>query len=426
MHRLDKNKILDEITIFYLKSPDFNGIPASELSRKLEVEFSELIDFLRELISERKVGALYIPPFVNPHVIRRGFESTDMQIERLTDPETEVICLYPFPIHLQEVVDHSNYENKPYELALALGSPQVIHRSFDLSVLEFYRNDPRYIYENDDVRGHISYNNADHLSERDRIVLEKFGFSYDADLNRAVAVFVYHLARLSPEHQQIWKAKELGDDYELHPDFYRNAILGEWGEKVSIFDAFASELYLIRQMTQGMDRPPLFREDYGEYNENKPRKFGFLVRPTLEEFNDFIHLLDKMISENINKKFFQKEVPYETEIERRDGKIQVQPKGTLQILDDWVRKFFRPADGWQDWDEAIQAFKEVRKKRQEPAHVINENVFDQKYFKEQRELTIHAYQGMRTLRMALENHPKVRNLDINIPDYLRESKIWTR
>ena len=403
----------------------FNGIPSAELSRRLGIEFSKLLDFLRELISEEKIGILYYPTFINPHVIRRGFEPTDKQIERLTNPETEVICLYPLSIHLQEIVNHSEYQNEPYELALALGSPQVVHRSFDLSVLEYYRNDPRYIYKNDDVRGHISYN-ADDLPEGDQIVLETFGFSYDADLNRAVAVFVYHLARLSPEHQQIWRAKELEGDYELHPDYYRNTILGEWGEKVSIFDAFANELYLIRQMTQGMNRPSLFREDYGEYNENKPRKFGFLVRPTLEEFNDFVHLLDKMISENINKEFFQSEVSYETEIERRDGRIQIQPKGTLQILDDWIRKFFRPANGWQYWDETIQAFKEVRKKRQKPAHAINENVFDQKYFKEQRELIIRAYEGIFTLRMMLGCHPQVRALNIDIPEHLQEGKIWTR
>ena len=133
-----------------------------------------------------------------------------------------------------------------------------------------------------------------------------------------------------------------------------------------------------------------------------------------------------MISENINKEFFRNEVPYEIEIERRDGRIQIQPKGTLQILDDWIRKFFRPADGWQDWDEAIQAFKEIRKKRQKPAHSIDENVFDEKYFEEQIELMIRVYEGMRILRMALENHPMVRNLSIDIPDYLREAKIWTR
>ena len=424
MHRLKKNKILDEITKFYLESPDFNGIPSSELSRRLGVRFNELSDFLTELISEGKVGILYVPTFINPHIIRRGFESESEQIERLANPETRNICLYPRSAHLQEVVNRSNYENKPYRLVLALGSTQLAYRSFDLTVLEHYRNDPRYTYETDDIKGHICYN-SDQMLEHNRTMLESFGFSYDSDLNRAVAVFVRYLAGLSPEHQQIWKVNELAGNYDLHPDYYKNAIIGKWREHESIFTAFVEELHLICQMTIGMNRLSLFRTDYGENRDSKPKKFGFLVRPTLEEFNSFVHLLDKMISENINKKFFQSEVSYETEIERQDGRIEVRPKGTLQILDEWIRRFFRPTDGWRDWDEAIQAFKEVRKKRQKPAHRIDENIFDQKYFKEQRELIIRAYGGMRTLRMVLENHPMVRNLDIDIPDYLREAKIRT-
>lgn len=177
-------------------------------------------------------------------------------------------------------------------------------------------------------------------------------------------------------------------------------------------------------MTAGMGRPPLFKKDYGKYGENKPGKFGFLVRPTSEEFNNFILLLDKMISDNINKAFFQNEVPYETEIERKDGKIQVQQKGTLQILNDWIRKFYRTND-WTPWEEAIQTFRGIREKRQKPAHAIDENVFDQKYFREQRELMIRAYEGVRTLRLMFENNPKVKSLGIEIPDYLRDGKIWT-
>ena len=424
MHGLNKNRILQEITRFYLESPNFNGTSPAELSRRLSVEFSEIFDFLTELISEEKVGILYAPTFINPHIIRLGFEAVDKQIERLTNPETEIICLYPLPGHLQKVVNQANYQNEPYKLTLALGSPQLAYRSFEISVLEYYRNDPRYTYRTDDIKGHICYS-SDQMATHNQTMLESFGFSYDSNLNRAVVVFVCYLARLSSEHQQIWKAHELTGNYTLHPDYYKNTIVGEWREHESIFTAFVEELHLIFQMTAGMNRPPLFRTDYGENRSSKPKKFGLLVRPTLEEFNSFVHLLDKMISENVNRKFFQKEVPYETEIERKDGKIQVQSKGTLQILDDWVRKFFRPADGWQDWDEAIQAFKEVRKKRQRPGHAIDENVFNQQYFKEQRELMIRAYKGMRTLRMVLENHPKIRVLDIDIPDYLQEAKIRT-
>lgn len=423
MNGLNEIKILHEITRFYLKSPDFNGISSKELSLRLGVGFDELFDFLRDLISERKVGILHIPPFGNPSIIQIGFKSECEQIEHLTNPDTRTICLYPRPVHLQKIVNRAEYGGEPYKLALALGSPQLAFRSFDLSVLEYYRNDPRYMYENDDIRGRICYN-SEQMAESDKTMLESFGFSYDADLNRAVAVFLRYLVRLSPEHQQIWKAKELPGNYKLHTDYYTNMIKGDWREHESIFQAFVDEVHLICQMTTGMGRSALFRKDFGKDREDKPKKFGFLVRPTLEEFYDFVHLLDKMISDNINRKFFQNEVPYETEKARNDGKIQVQPKGTLNILDDWMKTFYH-TDNWEPWVETLKAFKEIRQKRQIPGHVIDEDVFDQKYLKEQRDLMLRAYNGMRILRMIFENHPQVRHLNIVIPDYLREGKIRT-
>jgi len=198
--------------------------------------------------------------------------------------------------YLQEVIDRSEYENRPYILALALGSPQLDFKAFDLSVLEFYRNDPRYIYENNDIRGLISisdeYFESESVPESDQVLLDSFGFCYDDALNRAVAVFVRYLADLSPEHQQIWKAKELQGEYKLHSDYYRNTILGDWGEGISIFDAFVEELQLINKMAETMGHPALFKNDF---RDGKPRKFGFLVRPTLESYNEFVLLLDKMI-----------------------------------------------------------------------------------------------------------------------------------
>jgi hypothetical protein len=147
------------------------------------------------------------------------------------------------------------------------------------------------------------------------------------------------------------------------------------------------------------------------------------VRPTLEEFNDFVLLLDKTLSDNINKDFFQNDVSYETELKRPDGKVQVQQKGTLQILDDWVRKNFRPAD-WKLWDESIKALRDVRTARQKPAHAIDENVFDQKYIKDQRDLIIRVYSAIRTVRLILANHPKVQAAEIEIPEWVRNGEIW--
>ena len=423
MTMIGKDTILDEITKFYLESGDFNGIHSTELSHRLNFGFNEFCDLLRELISEKKVGILFSPPIGNPHIIQIGFDPEDNQIERLNNLENELCCLYPRPAHLKKVVNRSEYANEPYKLELALGCPQLDFRSFDPSVLEHYRNDPRYMYETDDISGHICYD-SENMAERDKTMLESFGFSYNGGDNRAVAVFLRYLVRLSPEHQQIWKAKELEAEYVLHPDYYRKAILGDWREHESIFKAFLDELHLVCQMTTAMERPSLFRVDFGKERDSRHKKFSFLIRPTLEEFSGFVHLLDKMISENIDKDFFQNEVSYEEEIQRKHGKIQVQEKGTLRILDDWMRKSFRTND-WQSWDEAIKAFKKVRKIRQKPAHAIDRDVFDQKYFKEQRELMIRAYNGMRILRMIFENHPMVRSSAIGVPEYLQEVKIWT-
>jgi hypothetical protein len=423
-----KSRMLYEITSHYLQSEDFNGIPASDLRKRFGGDPDELLAALAELIVEEKIGVIYADVHLNPHIIRTGFEPKETQISKLGTKAFEESCLYPRPEHLRSVVERSGYQGRPYSLCLALGDPQLSYRAFDLAALEHYRNDPRYVYKNDDISGFISvsdaYYSSNQVPERDKVLVETFGFAYDADLDRAVAVFLRYLADLSPEHQQMWKARELDGDYRLHPDYFRTAILGELGERVPICAAFLKELYTINLMATAMGRPNLFLQDFGEYGEARPDKFTFLVRPTLEEFNAFVLLLDKVLSDNINRGFFRNEVAFEKETRRTDGKIQVQANGTLQILDDWLRKFARPVS-WDPWDESIQALRDLRKLRQKPAHVIDENAFDQKYFKSQRELIIKVYNAVRTLRLMLENHPAVQIAGIEIPDWLREAKIWT-
>lgn len=414
--------ILKEVTQFYLDSRDFNGIPTRQLEGKLKVDWSKLCDPLQELISKDLVGIIFPSTDVNPHVIRVGFETT--QIEKLNKVDPHHACVYPRPKHLATVVDKKDYSGEPFKLEMALGMPQLAYHSFELSVLEFYRNDPRYAYQSDDINGNIYYD-SEELQESDKVLLQTFGFSYDENYNRAVAVFNRYLSDLSSEHQLIWKAKQLNGDYKLHPDYYRNTVIGDWGERVPICSAFLKELFIINQMANAMGRPPLFHQDFGEYGEDKPQRFGFLIRTTLEEFNNFVLLLDKMLSDNINKKFFQNEVPYVREIKRKDGKIEVQNKGTLQIIDEWTHKYFNPYD-WEPWDNSINTLKEIRRMRQKPAHAIDENIFDQRYFKEQRELIIKAYSAVRTIRLLFANHPMVKSAKIDIPDWLQKGLIWTK
>ena len=78
---------------------------------------------------------------------------------------------------------------------LAQGAAQLEFRAFDLSVLEFYRNDPRYHYTTDDIHGSISVRQEHSgLRDSDQVFLQTFGYCYDEDVNRAVAVFLRYLA----------------------------------------------------------------------------------------------------------------------------------------------------------------------------------------------------------------------------------------
>lgn len=250
-------------------------------------------------------------------------------------------------------------------------------------------------------------------------MLETFGFAYDPDLNRAVAAYLRYLHRLSPEHQRIWHAKLLAGDYKLHPDYWRTTH-GHWPEGVSIFAAFLEEMRHINEMARLIGRPRLFRQEY--YDEGRPREFAFLIRPTLKEFNSFVHLLDKMVSDNITVDFFGHDVPLEEERERGDGRIEVAKRGSLALLEEWLARTVR-LDEPRAADELIATFKKIRAMRQRPAHAVQEDVFDQEYFKRQRRLIIEAYSAMRTLRLILALHPAAR--EYAVPDWLESGKIWT-
>jgi hypothetical protein len=424
----EEKSLLEEVTPFYLNSGDFNGILALQLADRLKKRWEHIKPVVAALIANELIGILDENTDVNPAIIRVGFEPREVQISKLDNSNLQHVYIYPRTAHLKSVVKPSGYIGRPYVLELALGHPQLSFRSFDLSVLEFYRNDPRYTYENRDIDGYIcvrdEFYRSAHMAEKDQVLLQSFGFSFDKNGNRAVAVFLRYLADLSPEHQQIWKAKELSEPHELHPDYFRYSILGDWGERFPIFVAFAVEMHLLNRMAKAMGRPNLFRKDFGEHGENKPSRFTFLVRPTLEEFNQFVLLLDQMLSDNLNKDFFRHDVPLEWEEERADGKIVVRAKGTLTILDDWLRNCFKTPD-WTPWDESLKSLRAIRQLRQKPAHAVNENVFDQKYIQDQRELMRRAYSALRVLRSIFAKHRDVRAACIEVPDWLEKGLIWT-
>lgn len=411
--------ILKLVTDYYLKSRDFNGYPV----RDFKIPKDSVESLIKELVEERKITINFGEVHPNPYIKAFESESVDKQLETIEKLNLQDACLYPSKEHLDQIVDRSKYKRQPFTLLLALGEPQLAYRVFDLRVLENYRNDPRYIYDNDDISGWISVKNkyyeSKEIAESDQVVLESFGFAYDSNLNRTVAAYLRYLSNLSPKHQQIWNENILEGNYKLHPDYWK-ITTGHWPEGISIFTAFLEEVHHINKMNKLMGRCPLFKKEFRE--RERPKNFGFLIRPTLGEFNNFVHLLDKIIADNIDPRFFKDEVPLVEEVKDANGNIiERKRKRSLRILDEWLNRVKFPDP--KPRQEMIEIFKKINQMRQKPAHKVDEDIFDQKYFKDQRELIIEVYKAIRTLRLIFANHPKARNYEI--PDWLQTGHIWT-
>jgi hypothetical protein len=417
-------QIYAEVESFYFSSGDFNGLPVRLLVGNYETSPEGFRVVLRSAIDAEILTARFDR---NPHILAFS-ETPKAHVLSRFDATQDLsgACLYSHASRLRVSRRLSAFNGVPYSLELARGHGQLDFRTFDLSVLEFYRNDPRYSYSTDSIHGQICIENEFYESasmpEHDQVLLDTFGFAYDDQLNRYVAVFLRHLSGLSPEHQRIWAAKEVKGNIKLHPDYYASAIEGSWGTRIPIFEAFTQELRQINQMCKLMGKKELFRNSFAG---DLPREFGFLLRPTVSEFNNFVLLLDKMMSDNMNKEFFRGDVELETEEVREDGKTVVRERGTIQLLEAWVNKYFRPKD-MSPVESMFSSFRHVRKLRQKPAHAVNENAFDQKYFREQRETMIRAYDAIRTLRQVLSNHPAVLKNLPEISDQLFNGEIWDR
>ena len=410
--------ITNIIIDFYLNSNDFNGISFQTLLKKLNCTSEILQNDLQKLFINGLIDMVSSNYVLNPHI--KQFSNLDR--EKLLNEFNELnklkFCYFYPSVLLMQTVDKiyfNKYEGKPYLKDLALGYGQLEFKSFDMSILEFYRNDPRYYYSCNDIQGVIyivSEQENNFNSESDKIYIQSFSFCYSEDYNqRYVAVLNRYLCDLSQEHQLMWKNKEVKNTFKLNPVYIQNSILGEFSDYISLTDAFLEEIKIINEMCNLMNKPTLFKQSYLNKNLSE---FSFLLKPTLKEYNNFIHLLDKLLSDNLNKDFFEHDIPLEKEEERTDGKIIIMQKGTIQLLDEWLDKFFK-SNNQGHIKEIIPILKKIRKLRQKPAHIIEENKFDNIYYSKQRELLNNAYKAIRTIRLIFANHPNVK---INPPQII--------
>lgn len=419
-----KNNILLEIKDYYLKSSEFNGYPIRNFLEKFKLSEVKRNEILIELIQKNLISLNFGDLHPNAYIKAFPEEIPDIQIEKLDSVQNIHICAYPTSNYMNQVLDVTTYIDKPFTRKLALGEPQFSFETFELSILEFYRNDPRYSYYNNDISGqiciHDKYYENDLIKNSDAIFLETFGFAHNNKGIRVVAVYLRYLSPLSSEHQNIWWAKRIiNEKYQIHPD-YLKITNGNWDLGVSIYSAFLLEIEEINKLCKMMNRSTLFIKEFSE--EERPKEFGYLIRPTLNEFNNFILTLDKLISENINRKFFRNDVLFHSVEKDNEGKEYNKEKGTINILEDWLSKLFRNRQD-KPYADFIKTFKEIRKLRQSPAHKLDDNIFDYKYIEQQKNIIERAYRGLQALRIILSSNPKCK--DYKPLEELESGKIWT-
>jgi hypothetical protein len=418
-----REKAITLIAANYLGSSDFNGLPAPRLQTMLDLSNEETSSLLQDLIGSDRVCITHPGNACNPHIKAGSVGTINEQIASLTTYGPACVCLYPTKSVLLELVDPRDYEGKPYTLLLALGEPQLDFRSFDLRVLEYYRNDPRYAYENTDIDGRISmkdrhYNDSS-IKVQDKILLNTFGFSLNKNRDRAVMVFLHYLSQLSPEHQTFWKSQELQGEFIPHPGYWTTHVEGRFPDKISVFSAVLSEMQIINEMSVAMNRPPFFYQTFS--NKTKPREFTFLIRPTQREYDQFILTLDKMLSDNIDKGFFREDVVREREDSRKDGKVVVSPLGSLTLLRNWLDAIFI-TDQQDLVDEMIATLRNIREQRSPLAHTLIPDDFDTSLLHRQRTLMIGVYRAVRFLRSILQTSPECSG--VSVPKLLEEGSIW--
>jgi hypothetical protein len=421
MPRFDIEALIETVAKFYLTSHDFHGVLRSSLPEEFQTQDPEKRSVLKLLVKTQRITFRTHDMDTNPAIKRLPDNSYRPILELVDKVDLSYLTLFPTEAEMSHRSGNVDPNRRPFTRFLEQGSAQLDYCCFDLSVLEYYRNDPRYYYKASDVEGHIFVaHDPSTLRDSDQIFLQTFGFAYDDAETRAVAVYVRYLSDLSDEHQQIWAAKLLSrGSFKLHPDYYRMSIVGDWPTHLPILDAFLLELQHVNELCVLIGKPPLFRQTF---EDQKPPAFTFLFRPTTQEFNNFVHLLDKMMSDNLNKDFFKGDVAVEEEKQRADGKIEVVQIGTIRLLESWVSKKVQLPDP-QPMVDALKAFREVRKLRQSPAHAVSGNVFDQSLIRQQRELVVRAYQAVRTVRLLFQNHPAAMDYVVSGP--LHEGRIRT-
>ncbi|PXA65128.1 hypothetical protein CVS29_10575 [Arthrobacter psychrochitiniphilus] len=138
-----------------------------------------------------------------------------------------------------------------------------------------------------------------------------------------------------------------------------------------------------------------------------PEDLGWTLRSDQREWDHFIHLLDKVLSENLRHSAFDAAgVPKEDDTSQH-------PFGTIR----WLQELMTTNHVTEEQAEwAVKPLKAVRSARQKPAHALRKNVTDRTLIRKQKDLLRDVNEVLINIRQWLSSHPNNRDWTERWPD----------
>lgn len=414
-------KLLDHVLQFYIASAErgsFNGVRADHALLACGLDLASVAE-ITALVASRGIDCMFTSVDLNPHIKRLPAQSPQEQIARLHAELLSLVCLYPTVELLAREVSADIYRDAPFSRALLLGGAQLDYVGFELAVLGRYRSDPRFNVTFEDYVGTMSvtgtaYQDED-FPERDKISIQSFGLGFDDDGLPHVVAFLRYLANLTPEHQQYWNSFRASREVLICEPYYRGSIIGDFWSNRSVRPAIEEEMRLINEMAGAAFGKPFFRH---LLSPALPFDLSSFLVPSTDNYEKFVHSWDKMLSDNLDKKFFAGSIADERDEERADGKIVVIKKGTLMLLKEWLEHYTPGGSAQELVDAVVVPLQNVRRERQAPAHRFSENAFSKDFHEQRRKVLWSIYESLTTLREVMSRQRGAEN--VHAPDWLRE------
>ena len=395
-----KDELLQQVLNHYASSRDFNGYfvggSAEDAVRSAAVELVR--DGMLQVVSEKD----FYNPHIRPWPSRRTADQQVASIEALT-PDANGVCLYPTPLALKKYRTTKRYPGQPFRHEMAKGRGALELAYFAFEVLEQYRNDPKFSFTFHDFGVYVSISDEAYLDQDepddDKTRMEHVGFAYDlsnykhddpeSPVIRRVCAFYGDLANLTPTHQQRWRTYQVPEDgLKPHPIWWMRQ-MGEWTDGLGPFERLFFEMKALSELHERAFGVPLFR------TTDRPSDFGWILRPSQYEWDNFIHQLDKLLSENLRHDALD-----ETGVPRTNE--EGKHIGSLNRLAAVLTSHGLPDDPARD---VLKPLREIRQARQGPAHALRKNITDKTFVHKQIHLLEQVNISLNKLRTFWQAHP---------------------